>query len=162
MELGVGNLEKTVFLLHHLDGLGNQLTYCALDVDRRSIKRSLASFHGGIGLRNIQVRGLQGTYEDGPAWLVDAEEARGKVKTIVWLGNSIANLKPREAGQLLQMFKASNGIQRLAGFIISVDGCQDLSLIEKAYDVPGGHTRSWTEHVLQHATAQLGPASEHL
>lgn len=158
VELGSGNMHKTSLLLTALDDcLDAPLVYYALDVDKIELESCLLSVKQRTNLRHIELRGLLGTYEDGAAWL-SRTEARALRKTLVWLGSSIANLTPPEAVELLGSFsKTSDDTkQNLAGILLAVDGCQDESLIECAYDTPGGQSRRWVKYVLEAARGLAG------
>ncbi|KAK4041641.1 histidine-specific methyltransferase [Parachaetomium inaequale] len=158
VELGAGNMTKTGQLLSSLDKrLNSPMLYCALDVDRAQLERSLVQLNGGTTLRWIKLCGLLGTYDDGARWLAQPDIAAFR-RTLVWLGSSIANYEQDEAGELLNSFTKDpeNGMpQNLAGFLLLVDGCQDATKIDLAYDVPGGETRRWMLYALEAARRQL-------
>lgn len=168
VELGSGNMNKTIMLLASLDSyLDAPMVYYALDVDPFELTSCLSSLGQRTRLRHIELRGLLGTYEDGAAWL-SRPEARANLKTLVWLGSSIANLMPDEAVELLGSFAkpgvqesdfaddagAATQNQNLAGILLAVDGCRDESLIECAYDTPGGQSRRWVKYALEAARAR--------
>ncbi|KAK3502418.1 histidine-specific methyltransferase [Neurospora crassa] len=172
VELGAGNLSKTALLLTALDRCldspssshsraGNgKVVYYALDVDRSLLESSLAQLSKRTAnLHHIELRSLLGTYEDGARWLSQPDLAPYR-KTMVWLGNSIANLEKEEASDLLAKFTSSsqnnNGMmQNLAGFLLGVDGCLDEEKVERAYNAPGGENRRWVLHALEAAGEQL-------
>lgn len=174
VELGAGNLSKTALLLTALDRCldssssssssraGNEkVIYYALDVDRSLLESSLAQLRKRTeNLQHIELRSLLGTYEDGARWLSQPDLAPYR-KTMVWLGNSIANLEKEEASDLLAKFTSSssqnsNGMmQNLAGFLLGVDGCLDEEKVERAYNAPGGENRRWVLHALEAAGEQL-------
>ncbi|RDL37137.1 Uncharacterized protein BP5553_04570 [Venustampulla echinocandica] len=162
LELGAGNMQKTTLLLNAIDAHGIQLTYYALDVDHAELESSLSGLEARTNLQNIKLRGLLGTYEDGANWLSTAQEVRNKRKTLVWLGNSIANFTPHEASELLGSFTKLQAGQSLPGFVLGIDGCQDKSMIECAYDTPGGQSRRWIKYILEAARNHLGPEAAEL
>ncbi|KAL2022366.1 hypothetical protein VTK56DRAFT_5433 [Thermocarpiscus australiensis] len=159
VELGAGNMTKTAHFLSSLDKyLSSPLIYYALDVDRALLERSLTLLRKQTKLQWVKVCGLLGTYEDGARWLARPEISAYR-KTLVWLGNSIANYEQHQASELLASFteKSETGsIQNLAGILISVDGCQETARIERAYDVPGGQSRRWVTYALEAARRHLG------
>jgi uncharacterized SAM-dependent methyltransferase len=126
-------------------------------VDQAELQNSLLLLKERTNLHHIELRGLLGTYEDGARWLSKPEAGTHR-KTLVWLGSSIANFMPHKAGELLDSFTKTpeNGFQNLAGFVLAVDGCQDESLIECAYDTPGGQSRRWIKYALEAARRRLG------
>jgi EasF-like predicted methyltransferase len=165
VELGAGNMHKTTQFLTCLDNhLDVALVYYALDIDRAELESSLSLLKARTNLRHIELRGLLGTYEDGARWLSRPEAGIYRT-TLIWLGNSIANFMPHEARKILGSFTGApgNGFQNLAGFLLAVDGCQDESLIECAYDTPGGQSRRWVKYALEAARRRLGgPEAEKL
>ncbi len=102
--------------------------YFALDVSREGLRASL------IELKNafkespfITITGLLGTYDDCVAWLSGLKSPRGLGSvTILWLGNSIANLDSQEqASAFLARFGTACQHARLAcRFVVSTDICQ--------------------------------------
>lgn len=162
VELGAGNMHKTILLLSALDGLGIPLTYYALDVDRVELESSVLGLKAQGNFRNITVHGLLGTYEDGARWLSTAEEVRNKRKTLLWLGSSLANCEPTEAGELLGSFIRPQQVHNLSGFILGIDGCKDETMIACAYDTPGGQSRRWVKYGLEAARNCLGPEADEL
>ena len=162
IELGAGNMRKITSLLSALDALGKPLTYYALDVDRAELEASLSSLRARTNLRNIKLRALLGTYEDGAYWLSTAHEARSTRKALIWLGSSIANFMPQEAGELLASLTRTQNAQNFSGFILAVDGCRDETKIECAYDTVGGQSRRWIKYVLEAARNRLGPEAAEL
>jgi EasF-like predicted methyltransferase len=167
VELGAGNLSKTIHFLSALDKqLTSPLVYYALDVDRSQIERSLAAARRQTSqFRWIKLCGLLGTYEDGARWLARPEMAPFRT-TLVWLGSSIANYEQEQASELLASFTAAKHPtttvdsdtpqnQNLAGVLLLVDGCQDAARIELAYDVPSGKSRRWITHAVEAARRHL-------
>ncbi|KAK1780195.1 histidine-specific methyltransferase [Copromyces sp. CBS 386.78] len=161
VELGAGNLSKTALLLGALDRCldssgqrSGKMVYYALDVDRSLLESSLNPLRKRTALKNIELRSLLGTYEDGARWLSQPDLAPYR-KTMVWLGNSIANLEKGEASALLTKFAGQNGVQNLAGFLLGVDGCLDQEKVERAYNAPGGENKRWVLHALEAAGEQL-------
>lgn len=162
VELGAGNMHKTALLLSVLDNFNIPLTYYALDVDPIELKASLNRLRARTELRNIQVRGLLGTYEDGSHWLGTAPETRHTRKALVWLGNSIANFTRDEASKVLGSFINNQTDENFSGVVLGVDGCRDEAMIECAYDTPGGQSRRWVKYALEAARQCLGPEAVEL
>ncbi|KAK0636760.1 histidine-specific methyltransferase [Bombardia bombarda] len=158
VELGAGNMSKTASFLASLDKyLDAPVMYYALDVDRSQLESSLSTLKERTNLHHIELRGLLGTYDDGAKWLAGPETTNLR-KTMVWLGNSIANFDQCEASDLMGSFAKApdTGVpQNLAGFLLAVDGCQDGTRIGLAYDVPSGESRRWVMYALEAAKRQL-------
>ena len=164
VELGAGNMQKTTMLLSALDARGACLDYYALDVDEKELRASLAGLKARTqsSFRNLKLFGLLGTYDDAAFWLQRSEEARSCRKSLAWLGSSVANFLPHDAGALLASFTKDQDPETLCGFLIAVDGCRDAALIECAYDTPGGESRRWIKHILAAARPQLGDQAAEL
>jgi len=162
VELGAGNMQKTTLLLSALDALGLPLTYYALDVDQVELESSILALKARANLQNIKVHGLLGTYEDGARWLSTDDEIKSKRKMLLWLGNSIANRKMDEAGELLGSFIHPQDVHNISGFILGIDGCKDEPMLECAYDTPGGQSRKWVKYGLEAARNCLGPEAKEL
>jgi EasF-like predicted methyltransferase len=162
IELGAGNMHKTGLLLSALDDLEIPLTYYALDVDPIDLKSSLHTLEARAKLRNIRLRGLIGTYDDGASWLRVAPEARNTRVALIWLGTSIANYTQQEASNILGSFISHKTQQNVSGIYLTADGCRDESMIECAYDTPGGQSRRFIKHGLEAARQCLGPEATEL
>ena len=163
VELGAGNMSKTSQFLSSLDNyLNSPLIYYALDVDRAQLERSLLQVKQRTDFRWIKVCGLLGTYEDGAKWLARPEFAAYR-RTLIWLGSSIANFEQHEASELLDSFAKdpeTGTPQNLAGCLLFVDGCQDATRIERAYDLSGGQSRRWMVYGIEAARRHLHGCGE--
>ncbi|KAK0726523.1 histidine-specific methyltransferase [Apiosordaria backusii] len=159
IELGAGNMTKTVRFLSSLDRyLSSPLVYYALDVDQAMLERSIVALKQRVTFRHIQVRALLGTYDDGANWLASPEVAAYR-RTLIFLGSSICNDEQDAAVKFLSSFARApeTGVpQNVAGFVLAVDGCQDAAKVEAAYDVPGGYSRRWVKQALDYARELLG------
>ncbi|KAK4448325.1 histidine-specific methyltransferase, partial [Podospora aff. communis PSN243] len=155
IEFGSPSQHKTIHFLFFLDSqLTKPMTYYALDVDPDELERSLLQVRKSLKLRNITVRGLLGTYDDGMRWLA-RDEMKGLRTAFLWLGSSICNFDKREAGELLGSFLRATGSKNFCGILMAVDGCQDVERLSGAYDVPEGHTKRWILHSLDAARELL-------
>lgn len=132
--------------------------YFALDLSRESLVASV------LELRNsfrdspfITITGLLGTYDDCITWLSGAKNlSEYQSMTILWLGNSIANMdSPEEASIFLERFgTACERAQLACRFIVSIDICQKDAKIKDAYSGP--ELRDWLLNSLETASLALG------
>ena len=106
---------------------------------------------GGV----IQCHGLLGTYEDGIDWLTTSFRQSHSVVTTLWLGNSIGNFSPEAATAILERFRTCSE-QLSLRFIVGVDGCRDMDLMQRSYDPTSSLTRAFLSNGLIHANDVLG------
>jgi uncharacterized SAM-dependent methyltransferase len=79
------------------------------------------------------------------------------------LGTSIANCEQQAASQLLEAFAKDPKTGRprnLSGVLVLVDGCQDITQIKLAYDIPSGESRRWMMNGLSAARHHLRGAND--
>jgi len=159
IELGSGSMAKTAPLLAALDArLTAPVVYYALDVDLSELEASLSALCDTVPLRNITVRGLLGTYEDGADWL-NGDEMAGSRRAVLWLGNSMANFDMGVAGAVLASFARAGNAGSFGGLLLGVDGCREAERICVAYNLPGGQTERWMKHALR-AAAEVFAAQD--
>lgn len=153
-------IRKTKSILSGLRQKKKPVHYFALDVSRQGLTASLDE------LRNefkdspfITITGLLGTYDDAVSWLAELKNARslGSV-TIMWLGNSIANLDSHDqASAFLARFnKACQQSHLACRFVISTDNCQRDAKVLEAYDVERPEYRDFLLNALEAANRVLG------
>ncbi len=75
-------------LLRALDDAGKSIDYYALDLSQKELERTLSDVPK---FKNVVLRGLLGTYDDGLEWLKSGENA-SRPKCILSLGSSIGIL----------------------------------------------------------------------
>ncbi|KAK6860297.1 N-methyltransferase [Apiospora arundinis] len=182
LELGCGSTRKTQFILAHFCKQQKPIQYFALDVSHQSLTESLTGLR--ISLQDapmVSITGLLGTYDDCVAWLAacgannmgsngssDLNGLRGGVDgringelltslTILWLGNSIANLETQaEASTFLSRFGAACRDARLkCQFIVSADICRNKAKIREAYRTGRPEFRNWLLSSLEAANLAL-------
>ncbi|KAI3317692.1 histidine-specific methyltransferase [Xylariaceae sp. AK1471] len=160
LELGCGAIRKTKSILSGFRVQQKPVHYFALDVSREGLQASL------VELRKlfkdcpfIRVTGLLGTYDDCVSWLADLKDSRGNGSiTILWLGNSIANMDSQEqAGAFLERFGTACQHARLAcRFVVSTDICQKDDKVLEAYDVERPEYRDFLLNAAKAANMALG------
>lgn len=122
------------------------LTYYALDLDRRELVRSLTGLTSKYA--HVKVEGLHGTYDDGIAYL----KGVSKPKSILWLGSSLANMDREDSAEFLQRFPMNPGDT----WVIGIDRRKDAFKIWRAYNDSEGITREFELNGLRNANSILG------
>ncbi|EIT80983.1 histidine-specific methyltransferase [Aspergillus flavus] len=156
IELGAGNLQKTVSVLRCLEQSRKHVEYCALDVSHAALQASITELKAQLPFASyVTIRGLLGTYNDCASWL---KQSGATVRTtFLWLGNSIANFEPEDATSILADFLQTKvSPSHSPQMIIAVDGCQDVEQILEAYDMPNKLSQKFVFNGLSHANQILG------
>ncbi|GFF23640.1 N-methyltransferase [Aspergillus udagawae] len=160
VELGCGSLQKTGLLLQALENQQKAVRYYALDVSLRGLTDSLSELSKELGdLRSVDITGLWGTYDDCVTWIstqLDLEPLN--TVTFFWMGNSIGNMDHHsEASALLAQFKdACQASSLRCQFLVAADACEDIHMIQKAYDTSNSTLHAFILNGLIHANAVLG------
>ena len=107
---------------------------------------------------SIGIAGLLGTYDDCLAWLPHLRQRGHTSVTILWLGNSIANMGGHgQASAFLGRFGAICKEADLAcQFIVATDTCSDDDKIAKAYDGGSPEYRDFMLNAPEAANRVLG------
>ena len=134
--------------------------YFALDVSRKGLEDSLGCLKREFqDSPFITITGLLGTYDDCVEWLSSLKSPRkmGSV-TILWLGNSIANLDSQEhASAFLERFRtACKQVCLACRFVVSTDICQSDDKVREAYDVDRPSCNKFLLNALEAANRVLG------
>lgn len=135
-----------------------QVHYYALDVSDDALYKSLGGLKEQFaGSQFISISGLSGTYDDCAEWLASSARLPVSTVTLLWLGNSVANLTQHDASVLMGQFRqACEKMSVDCNFLISADCCSDEGRILKAYDPHEGPSRKFLFHGLHHANQLLG------
>ncbi|KAI1815244.1 histidine-specific methyltransferase [Poronia punctata] len=160
VELGCGAIRKTKCILSGFQREQKPVHYYALDVSRQSLESSLMELRKVFkNSPYITITGLLGTYDDCISWLSDLKHPRGEGSvTIMWLGNSIANVGSREEASLfLERFGDACRQSKLAcRFLLSTDICQKDDKVCQAYDHRTPEFREFILNSLDAANLALG------
>ncbi|KAF2492218.1 hypothetical protein BU16DRAFT_529576 [Lophium mytilinum] len=152
VELGSGNLRKVNILLQAIERVEKSVEYYALDLDLDELKRTFSAIPA-TGYKHVKCFGLHGTYDDGLEWL-KSPHARGKAKTILWLGSSIGNFRRDEAQAFLKGYQ--NALEEGDLMLIGIDACKDSSRVYDAYNDKQEVTHHFILNGLVHASRILG------
>jgi len=157
LELGSGALRKTEILLRAIEAQSKNIDYYALDLDRNELARTLQEL-GPSGYRHVKCHGLWGTYDDGRAWLTEADNA-DKPKAILSLGSTIGGLTRVEAADFLREWSSTLqgfGTESTSQVFIGLDGNTDGATVWSAYNDSAGDNRRFVMNALSHANHDLG------
>ncbi|KAJ3220251.1 hypothetical protein HDU67_003266 [Dinochytrium kinnereticum] len=158
VELGVGSMRKTKFLLEAIVRQNKSVTYYALDLSEQSLVDSLKPL--AANFPTISFVGLLGTYEDSLAYIsrnVPTHTPQGKriTRTILWLGSSIGNMNRDEAAEFLGKI-GSEAMSVGDTFLCGIDRRNTPIDVKLAYDDPKGVTREFIMNGLDHVDRILG------
>ncbi|KAF7591365.1 hypothetical protein BBP40_001643 [Aspergillus hancockii] len=168
LELGCGSLHKTSIILSAFDRLRRPINYYALDVSEAELHASIKMLRQDFThSKFVSINGLYGTYDDCAAWLLSLSTSSqphalpnlvpGQVISFLWIGNSIANMHPPAATEMLSKFQKACSASRLqCRFFVGSDACGDPNTVLSAYN-PNHQT--FTDFILSgldHANDILG------
>ncbi|KAH8923626.1 hypothetical protein BT69DRAFT_1262315 [Atractiella rhizophila] len=168
VELGAGPLEKTSHLLARLHKLHIPgLKYYALDLEKRQLVQTLSELTTSFpkvatahpsDASKISVGGICADYFQGLKWLssggLNNSSTTDPPKCLLHLGSSLGNFRPTSAisflSRISELFRP--GVDKL---LICLDGCQDATKIERAYNDEFGKTAAWFQNGWRNAGAIL-------
>lgn len=162
LELGSGNLQKTVIVLEALNELnrkhGTHSVYYALDMDNSELQRSIdqveeytVAKYGTSSFSNVSVHGLQGQYTDAGDFLSKIHSR----KSILWLGSSHGNMEPSEVSELISSIVTTGRLNPTDSFIMGCDGRNAHEAVVSAYKDSQNVTAEFIMNGLVHANRIL-------
>ncbi|KAJ3412755.1 hypothetical protein HDV05_000276 [Chytridiales sp. JEL 0842] len=162
IELGVGSMRKTKYLLNSIVKQKKSITYYAVDLSEQSLQESLLPLASHFP--SINFVGLLGTYDDSLSYIhshvptVHPTTGQRISRTILWLGSSIGNLTRLQAAEFLAKVK-DMAMEVGDTFLCGIDRRNEPSVVKLAYDDPKGITREFILNGLDHVnTILLGGA----
>lgn len=180
IELGAGSLKKTGVLLRAMQksllasGKFEGLNYYALDLEHGQLVSTLAQLEDNVGEavttavgsasatsgNKIVARGICASYDDALPYLkqgkLDAFDAvHDEAKSILFLGSSIGNYGRQPAVDFLKKI-SEDAMQPGDTLLIGIDGSDDATTIERAYNDSQGVTRDFILNGVSHADRILG------
>ena len=146
------NLRKIEILLREFERTGKRVDYYALDLSLPELQRTFSEV-STEAYENVGFHALHGTYDDGLAWIGEAE-TRTRPTCVMSMGSSLGNFSRSEAAEFLSSFAKVLGPSDL--MIIGLDACKNSEKVFKAYNDSKGVTRQFYENGLLHANKVLG------
>jgi L-histidine Nalpha-methyltransferase len=152
-ELGAGSAEKTRLLLKAAVERQGAVMYApidvsasALDVARVGIERDLPG---------VFVTPLVMDYTDGEGRGLNLAPAKdGERMLVLYIGSSIGNFHPEEAGRLLRRLRT--GMEAGDSLLLGVDLVKDGAILHAAYDDAAGVTEAFNKNLLARLNRELG------
>ncbi|KAJ3222741.1 hypothetical protein HDU81_009623 [Chytriomyces hyalinus] len=160
IELGVGSMRKTRYLLDAIVSQNKSVTYYALDLSAQSLTQSLQPL--ALQFPTIKFVGLLGTYDDSLLYIKDhLPRDKGTTRTLLWLGTSIGNTTRKEAAEFLERVK-NLAMQVGDVLLCGIDRRNDASVVKAAYDDSKGVTRAFILNGLRHVERIFGGERDEL
>lgn len=149
VELGVGDGQKTRFLINSFLYEKKKINYTAIDISKAAIHSITSLF--GSRFPNIKTQGLHAEYFHGLKWLKENSDKR---KLVLFLGSNIGNFTHNE--QLLFLQYLRNYLRKDDLLFIGFDLIKDEDILIKAYDDSLGITSDFNLNMLQRINRELG------
>jgi L-histidine N-alpha-methyltransferase len=148
IELGAGTASKTRILISALLRRQLRATYYPVDVSAAALR--IAEETLAREFPALKVRPLVGDYSRGLAALA----ATPGPKLVLYIGSSIGNWEPDEAGRLL------NGVRRALrpgdALLLGTDLVKDPAVLHAAYNDAAGVTAAFNKNLLARINRELG------
>jgi L-histidine N-alpha-methyltransferase len=148
VDLGAGDGHKTRLVLDRLARVAAAVCYAPVDVSPAALDEAVRRVR--VELPGVATAPRCATYAEALGQL----SAEPGVKLVLFLGSSIGNLEPAEAGRFLARLRLAlrPGDLCLVGF----DLVKPLPLLARAYDDPQGVTRAFNLNLLARINRELG------
>jgi|GEM_PF-1584 len=149
VELGSGSSEKTKLIIGSMIGRFGELHYVPIDISKKYLiengKNLLKEFSG------LNITSYNSTYTEALSDLLNTVKTN---KLILFLGNSLGNLTPNNARELL---KKIYSIMTPGDYLLlGLDLQKDAKIIEKAYNDEQGVTAAFNLNLLNRINRELG------
>jgi L-histidine N-alpha-methyltransferase len=148
IELGAGTATKTRVLIAAVLSRQLSATFYPIDVSESALR--IAEQDLRTEFPHLRVRPLLGDYSQG---LSQLEGTAGR-KLVLYIGSSIGNFEPREAGNLLRSIRQD--LRRGDALLLGVDLVKDPALLRAAYNDSQGVTAQFNLNILAHLNRELG------
>lgn len=150
VELGPGNGEKLMALLHARAASAPSLRVHLIDVSRDALAMASGLLSG---LPAVQVVTHQTTYEAGLADVGGEQSGHGRTLAL-FLGSNLGNFHPPDATALLRQM--ADALQPGDLFLMGVDLVKPEAELVQAYDDPLGVTAAFNRNLLVRMNRELG------
>ncbi len=155
VELGSGSSTKTTILLENIMEAQKELHYLPIDISPTILDQTARKLDALYpGLTTIPIAS---EYGDGlrRATRIAVEEPEvADRKLVLFLGSSIGNFEPRDAGALLDTVR--DGMESNDALLIGFDLQKDKKVLEAAYDDAAGVTARFNLNILTRINRELG------
>jgi L-histidine Nalpha-methyltransferase len=103
---------------------------------------------------SVDVRPIAATYDDA----LERLDAPGARRLVLFLGSSIGNLDPLDAGALLRRLRAA--LSPGDALLVGADLPKEPAILQRAYDDAAGVTAAFSKNVLVRLNRELGAGFE--
>jgi len=149
VELGCGSCTKTRHIIDELLSRHERVTYCPIDISKDMLEESAATLIESYD--RLEIISVAARYGEG---LKQIETRTSLPKLILWLGSSIGNFTPADAARFLKGI--TKALSPEDALLIGFDLEKDRSVLERAYDDPGGVTARFNLNLLERINRELG------
>ena len=147
IELGAGTASKTRLLIGAALDCQPTLDYYAIDVSRSALDEARAHLNGDFrGLRFLPI------VDDYSRGLGQLSKLPGR-KLLLYLGSSIGNFEPMQAGAMLRMMRSS--LAPGDALLLGTDMVKPPEVLIPAYDDAQGVTAAFNLNILAHINREL-------
>ena len=152
-ELGAGSAEKTRLLLKAAVQRQGAVMYAPIDVSASALDAARRRIEDEIP--EVHVTPLVMDYTDGDGRGLKLAPARDDERMLVlYIGSSIGNFQPEEAGRLLRRLRA--GLEAGDSLLLGVDLVKDGTILHAAYDDVAGVTEAFNKNLMARLNRELG------
>jgi len=148
VELGAGSAAKSIVLLRELQRRQDTVRFIPIDVSESALDEAIARV--GEALPGVVVTPAVMDYTEG---LDGVGRAEGR-KLVLYIGSSIGNFEPFQAGALLRKLRAS--LNSGDAVLLGTDMRKPESVLIPAYDDALGVTAAFNKNILAHINRELG------
>lgn len=148
VELGAGSASKTQILIQALLRRQLRADFYPVDVSSSALQGALASLNGHFP--RLRVSPLVADYTH---HLPDLKRLPGR-KLVLFLGSTIGNFEPEEAGEFLRNVRRS--LEPGDALLIGFDLVKDKDVLHAAYNDAQGVTARFNKNVLARINRELG------
>jgi L-histidine N-alpha-methyltransferase len=148
VELGAGSAAKTIVLLQQLQARQHHVRYIPIDLSEAALDEAVSRV--GAALPRVEVTPAVMDYTDG---LDGIGRAEGQ-KLVLYIGSSIGNFEPFQAGALLSKLRTT--LNPGDAVLLGTDMRKSASILIPAYDDSKGVTAAFNKNLLAHINRELG------
>lgn len=148
VELGAGSAAKSIVLLRELQRRQSTVRFVPIDVSESALEEAVLRV--GDSLPDVLVTPAVMDYTEG---LDGIGHAEGR-KLVLYIGSSIGNFEPFQAGALLRKLRAS--LNSGDAVLLGTDMRKPASVLVPAYDDAQGVTAAFNKNILAHINRELG------
>jgi L-histidine N-alpha-methyltransferase len=148
VELGAGSAAKSIVLLQELQRRQKSVRFIPIDVSESALEEAVMRV--GDALPGVQVMPAVMDYTEG---LDGVGRAKGR-KLVLYIGSSIGNFEPFQAGALLRKLRTS--LNPGDALLLGTDMRKPASMLIPAYDDALGVTAAFNKNILAHINRELG------